>query len=169
MDKTPATPEPARGNDTAWRHHVAALLDGGHAHATFEAAVKGIPPALRNRRPRGMPYSPWQLLEHMRIAQWDILEFSRDAGHVSPTWPEGYWPSEDATDTAWRKSVRAFRSDLEAMKALVMDPRSDLTARIPWGNGQTLLREALLAADHNAYHIGELVVLRRLLGAWRKS
>jgi hypothetical protein len=151
----------------ALRDHLVKLLEGGHAHATFDAAIKGLPASLRARAPTGLPYSPWQLLEHLRIAQWDILEFSRDRGHQSPAWPEGYWPRETKpSEAAWRKSVAEFRRDLKAMQALVADPATDLFAPIPWGDGQTVLREALLAADHNAYHLGELVVVRRLLGAW---
>jgi hypothetical protein len=167
MAKGTTSAQPGRRADVALRAQLLALLGGGHAHAGFEAAIKGIPPALRNRAPNGLPYSPWHLLEHMRIALWDILEFSRSADHVSPSWPEGYWPSEKCTESAWRKSVHAFRDDLQGMKGLVSDPASDLMARIPWGDGQTLLREALLVADHNAYHIGELIVVRRLLGIWR--
>jgi hypothetical protein len=117
----------------------------------------------------GVPHTPWRLLEHMRIAQWDILEFSRDPGHVSPAFPEGYWPEGDAPPEAqaWDRSVRAFRADLQAMQDLVRDPATDLFARIPHGDGQTVLREALLVADHNAYHLGQLVMLRRCLGIWR--
>ena len=153
--------------DQALRDHLVKLLEGGHAHATFDAAIKGLPAALRARAPKGLSYSPWQLLEHMRIAQWDILEFSRDRDHQSPAWPEGYWSRETKpSESAWRKSVSRFREDLQAMAALVADPATDLFARIPWGDGQTILREALLAADHNAYHIGQLIVVRRLLGAW---
>ncbi len=154
-------------SDRALRDHLVKLLEGGHAHATFDAAVKGLPAALRARAPKGLPYSPWQILEHLRIAQWDILEFSRDRDHQSPAWPEGYWPGETRpSEAAWRKSVGQFRADLQAMQALVADPKTDLFARIPWGDGQTILREALLVADHNAYHLGELIVVRRLLGAW---
>jgi hypothetical protein len=151
------------------RTHLLNLLGGGAAHVTSEAAFKGIPPGLRGRAPEGLPYSPWQLIEHLRITQGDILEFSRDPAHVSPDWPAGYWPEASAppSDSAWRRSIKAFMDDLEAMKTLVGDPTKDLFARIPWGDGQTLLREALLVADHNAYHLGELVVVRRLLGAWR--
>ncbi|MGE5359884.1 MAG: DinB family protein [Bacteroidales bacterium] len=153
--------------DTSLREYVVKLLDGGQAHAGFEAAIKGIPPDLRNRAPKGLPYSPWQLLEHLRIAQWDIVEFSRSAQHQSPSWPDGYWPSGKGTEAAWRKSVRDFRNDLQAMRDMVLDPGSDLFTPFPWGDGQTLLREALLVADHNAYHIGELIAVRRLLGAWK--
>jgi hypothetical protein len=155
-------------HDRSLRDHLLYLLGGGGAHADFEATVAGLPAELRGRKPPGAPHSPWQLLEHLRLAQWDILEFSRDAGHVSPPWPEGYWPASEAPpdDGAWDESVAAFRADLEALKALVADPASDLHARLPHGDGQTLLREALLVADHNAYHLGQLVLVRRLLGAW---
>lgn len=155
--------------DAKLRETVVQLLAGGGAHATFDAAVKGLAPALRGRAPKGAPYSPWQLVEHLRIAQWDILEFSRNPRHVSPDWPNGYWPATaaPANESAWRRSVVQCRRDLEAMQALVADPATDLHARIPWGDGQTVLREALLVADHNAYHLGELIVVRRLLGAWR--
>ncbi len=158
----------ATGSDAALREHVVEVLTGGHAHATFEQAVKDLPVELRGKVPKGGEYSAWQLLEHLRIAQLDILEFSRDAKHESPKWPEGYWPKEKAPadDKAWDKSVRAFKKDLREMCALVEDPKTDLFAKIPHGDGQTILREALLAADHNAYHVGQLVLVRRLLGAW---
>ena len=114
------------------------------------------------------PHSPWQLLEHLRICQWDILEFSRDAAHVSPHFPVGYWPDGPSPpdEHAWDRSVEQFRADIQAMKDLVADPSTDLLAVIPWGSGQTILREALLVADHNAYHLGQLVMVRRMLGAW---
>ncbi len=153
--------------DAALREHLVKLLDGGQAHTGFEDAIKGLSPDLRNRAPKGLPYSPWQLLEHLRLAQWDIVEFSKRADHQSPDWPGGYWPTEDCTEAAWRKSVRQFRQDLQTMRELVLNPNSDLFTPFPWGDGQTLLREALLVADHNAYHLGELIVVRRLLGAWR--
>ena len=157
-----------RQRDVALRRHVLYLLKGGGAHAGFDKVVAGIPARQRGARPAGQPHTPWRLLEHMRIAQWDILEFSRSAQHVSPEFPEGYWPLADAPagPTAWQKSVKAFRRDLRAMQKLVADPKTDLYARIPWGDGQTVLREALLVADHNAYHLAELVMLRRLLGIW---
>jgi hypothetical protein len=151
------------------RKHVLELLKGKSAHADFDAAVSKFPLNLAGEKPAGAPYSAWQLLEHMRIAQWDILEFSRNPQHISPPWPEGYWPQTESPPgmAAWSKSVRAFRADLKAMMDLVADPASDLLARIPHGEGQTLLREALLVADHNSYHLGQLVMLRRLLGAWK--
>jgi hypothetical protein len=147
---------------------VAWLLDGGGAHVDFDKAVRGLPPQLRGKKARELPHTAWQLLEHMRLAQWDILEFSRDAEHESPAWPEGYWPRTEAPPRgAWEKSVAAFRSDLADMRKLVANPRIDLHARIAWGDGQTILREALLLADHNAYHLGQLVMVRKALGAWK--
>lgn len=150
------------------RQHLLELLTGGHAHAKFEDAIKGLPAKLRGTKPENFPHSFWMILEHLRIAQSDILEFSRNEKHESPKWPEGYWPKEDAppTDTAWNRSVKQFESDLNAMKDLVKNPKTDLFAKIPWGDGQTILREALLVADHNAYHVAQLVDVRRLLGAW---
>ncbi len=153
--------------DRRLREHLLYLLRGGGAHIKFEEALKDFPAELFNARVEGVPYTPWQLLEHMRIAQWDIVEFSRSAAHVSPEWPEGYWPEEgaEADEAGWRRSVEQFRADLRAMEALVEDEANDLYARIPHGEGQTLLREALLVADHNAYHLGALVTLRRALEA----
>ena len=150
------------------RQHLLELLKGGHAHATFDQAVKNLPADLRGKKPRGAEHSPWQLLEHLRIAQWDILEFSRNPSHKSPDWPLGYWPAKPAppNEKAWDKSVRTFRADLRALCALVANQSTDLFAPIPHGTGQTILREALLAADHNAYHLGQLILVRRLLGAW---
>ena len=156
-------------NDDSLRKHLLELLRGGGAHLRFDAAIANLPAKLRGVKPTGLDFTAWRLLEHMRIAQWDILEFSRNRKHLSPEFPAGYWPQGDAPpgDAAWRKSVAGFRADLEAMQTLVEDPATDLLAPIPWGDGQTLLREALLVADHNAYHSGQLVMLRRLLGAWK--
>jgi DinB superfamily len=150
------------------RKHLIYLLRGGGAHVDFDSAIAGLPAKLRGARPQGIPHTPWRLLEHMRIAQWDILEFSRDPRHVSPDWPAGYWPKGDAppNTSAWAQSVKAFRRDLKEMERLVSSSSTDLYARIPHGDGQTILREALLVADHNAYHLGELVVVRRLLNDW---
>jgi len=154
--------------DKALREHLIELLQGGSAHAKFQDAIKDFPDGLRGRRPANLPHSVWMLLEHMRIAQWDILEFSRDKKHVSPVWPEGYWPSKDAPPSTaeWNASVKQFRADLKAMVDLVRNPKTDLFAKIPWGDGQTILREALLVADHNAYHLGQIVDVRRALGIW---
>jgi hypothetical protein len=151
--------------DKALREHLLYLLGGGGAHVDFETVVKDFPAEIINGEAENIPYTPWQVLEHMRIAQWDILEFSRSATHVSPPWPEGYWPEKGASadEAAWNSSVEAFRADLDAMKHLVEDPSTDLFARIEHGDGQTILREALLLADHNAYHLGVLVTLKRLL------
>jgi hypothetical protein len=150
------------------RKHLIELLDGGQAHLDFEAAIADLPVAARGAMPAGLPHTPWRLLEHMRIAQWDILRFSIDPQHVSPDFPSGYWPEGDAPPDpdAWDRSVAAFRADLRAMKDLVTDPKTDLFTPIPHGQGQTVLREALLVADHNAYHLGQFVTVRRLLGVW---
>ena len=151
----------------ALREHVLELLAGKNAHADFDTTVAKFPVKRAGEKPVGAPYSAWQLLEHMRIAQWDILEFSRNPKHVSPAWPEGYWPDTESPpkSTAWSQSVRTFRADLKAMMDLVADPGRDLVARIPHGQGQTLLREALLVADHNSYHLGALVVISRIVQA----
>lgn len=151
------------------RKELDRLLSGKGAHADFDAAVAGLAPKLRGVRPEGAPHSAWELLEHLRIAQWDMLEFSLDPKHVSPEWPEGYWPKSAEPDsaTAWEHSVKEFQRDLKAMRELVSDPKSDLLTPFPHGKGQTLLREALQMADHNAYHVGELIFLRRVLGAWK--
>lgn len=150
------------------RNHLVYLLAGGGAHLHFEQAIADLPEKLRGAKIAGVPHTPWRLLEHMRICQWDILEFSRNPGHVSPEFPDGYWPEGDAPPgaEAWDRSVRAFQDDLQAMVDLVAAPETDLYVPIPHGDGQTILREALLVADHNAYHLGQLVVLRRCLGAW---
>ncbi|MCC6857164.1 MAG: DinB family protein [Bryobacterales bacterium] len=155
-------------SDRALREHLLYLLRGGGAHLDFESAVKDLPEELRGKRPARGPHSPWEILEHMRIAQWDILEFSRKPAHVSPDFPSGYWPREQAPPSreAWNETIRAFQDDLKSMQKLVEDESRDLFAKIPHGEGQTLLREALLVADHNAYHLGELVLVRRLLEAW---
>jgi hypothetical protein len=157
--------------DQALRDHLLYLLRGGGAHLDFEAAIADLPAALRGAKPHGVPHSPWRLLEHIRIAQWDILEFSRNPKHVSLKFPDGYWPQGDAPpdEAAWDKSVARFRADLRAMQDLVANPATDLFALIPHGQGQTILREALLVADHNAYHLGQLLIVRRSLGAWSEN
>lgn len=155
-------------SDKSLREHLVFLLQGGGAHLKFDDAIADLPEDLRGASVHGVPHTPWRLLEHMRIAQWDILQFSRDPAHVSPEFPDGYWPEGDAPvdPRAWDASAAAFRADQQAMIDLVTDPNTDLFARIPHGEGQTILREALLIADHNAYHLGQLVLLRRCLGAW---
>jgi DinB superfamily len=154
--------------DKALRQHLVTLLKGSEAHVDFEKAVQNVPVELRGKRPKGAEHSPWELLEHLRIAQWDILEFSRNPKHKSPDFPAGYWPKTQspASEKAWDQSVQAFRKDLQAFCDLVEDESVDLFAKIPHGDGQTVLREALLAADHNAYHIGQLVLVRRVLSGW---
>jgi hypothetical protein len=158
----------ARVDDKLLRAHLVKLLDADNAHVNFAKTIASWPVAHRGVKPEGAPHTGWQLLEHLRIAQWDILEFCRNPKHVSPEWPSGYWPSSEAPPSAeaWDRSVKAFRADCEAMQELVENPKTNLFARIPHGTGQTILREALLAADHNAYHLGQLVLLRRLLGNW---
>jgi len=158
-----------KNDDRSLRQHLLYLLKGGGAHASFDDISGGIPARLRGQKPAAMPHSPWMLLEHMRLAQWDILEFSRNRKHVSPDWPKGYWPATEAppSTAAWTASIASFEKDLKSMQNLVANPKTDLYARIPWGSGQTILREALLLADHNSYHLGQLLDVRRLLGAWR--
>ena len=150
------------------REQVIYLLKGGGAHVHFEDALDGFPPGLRGTFAKGLPHTAWQLLEHARITQWDILEFSRNAKHVSPDFPGGYWPKTPAppSDAEWEKSVKTFLRDLATMVRLVKNPRSELLRPIPHGDRQTILREALLLADHNSYHLGQFVYLRRALGAW---
>ena len=159
--------EKENNKDKILREQLVASLDGGNAHVTFDDFVTDFPSEKCGEKISGLPYTAWQVLEHMRIAQWDILEFSRNANHVSPKWPEGYWPKQDEAGNAdlWQRSVEGFRSDLAEVKRLVDDPATDLFAKIPHGNGQTVLREALLVADHNAYHLGQFVFLRKMLEA----
>jgi DinB family protein len=155
-------------HERSLRVHLLELLAGGSAHAKFDDVIKGLPVRLRGVKPAKFPHTAWMLLEHLRLAQWDILEFSRNPKHVSPPWPSGYWPKTEAPPNAaaWNKSVQQFRRDLKKMQNLVANRKTDLFARIPWGDGQTVLREALLVADHNAYHLGQLLDVRRMLGAW---
>ncbi len=152
-------------NDRQLRDHLLYLLRGGGAHISFDELIADFPVDLINREIDGVPYTPWQVLEHMRLAQWDILEFTRTASHLSPKFPEGYWPSADPVADAgrWNETVRAFKSDLQALIELVDDPSVDLFAQISHGNGQTVLREALLVVDHNAYHLGTLALMKRVL------
>lgn len=151
------------------RQHLIKLLDSSEAHAGFDDVVKSLPVELQGKVPKGAEHSPWQELEHLRIAQSDIFEFAVNPKHKSPKWPEGYWPKSPAPPDAkaWQKSAEAFRADLKRFTKLLDQESTDLFAKIPHGDGQTILRQALLAADHNAYHLGQLVLLRRLLGAWK--
>ncbi len=152
------------------RDHLLYLLDGGGAHLSYEEAIADIPSDYRGKKVSGSPHTLWRLQEHLRLCQWDILEFSINPNHVSPEFPDGYWPRSDGPDddAAWDQSLKSFHQDLQAMKDLVTNPGTDLYQPIPHGEGQTLLREALLVADHNAYHLGQIVMLRRLLGIWQE-
>jgi len=156
--------------DKALREHLLELLKGGGAHAKFGDAVADLPDDLRGKKVEGLPYTFWMVLEHMRIAQWDILDFSVNPKYKAMKWPDGYWPKTEAPPSAaaWNNSIKEFKKDLKAMQDLVANPKTDLYAKILWGEGQTVLREALLVADHNAYHLGQLVTLRRLSGAWKE-
>ena len=166
---SPSKKAPTAGNDAAIRKHLVELLRSRGAHADFDQAIEGLPQELRGGRVQDLPFTPWRLLEHLRLAQWDILEFSRNPKYKSPQWPEAYWPDGDGPPNAgaWEASVASFRRDLGEMEKLVRNPSNDLFAPFPWGQGQTLLREAMLVADHNSYHVGQLILLRRLLGAWK--
>jgi hypothetical protein len=157
--------------EQALRDHLVKLLRGGSAHLGFDKSIEGLPADLRGARAQDLPHTAWQLLEHLRMAQWDILDFSRNPEYVAPKWPDDYWPETAAPpdDAAWDRSVEELRRDLKAMQDLVADPKADLFAKIPWGKGQTILREALLVADHNAYHVGQMVTLRQALGAWQPA
>jgi uncharacterized damage-inducible protein DinB len=157
--------------DRALRAQLTKLLDWGDAHVSFDAAVKGIPAALRGAVPKGLDHSPWQLVEHLRRAQHDILDFCRNPKYVELPFPEGYWSAEAAprSEAAWKASIATFRRDRDALKKLAADTAVDLFARIPHGTGQTYLRELLLVADHNAYHVGQLVAVRQALGDWKSA
>ncbi len=157
--------------DASLRKRLVELLESGEAHVGISDALADFPAEKGGAYANGLEHTGWQLLEHIRLAQWDILEFSRDPKHVSPDFPDGYWPktSGPRDDAEWTKSVQSVASDLRSMISLVMNPRTDLHAAFPWGDGQTLLRQALLLADHNAYHVGQMVDLRRALGIWKKS
>jgi hypothetical protein len=159
---------PATTADQSLREHLSKLLERSEAHTDFETAFKKLPLELQGKKPEGVDHSAWELLEHMRIAQWDIVEFTRNPKHRSPEFPKGYWPSKShpPDEAAWGKAANAFRADLKAMVEIVENDSNDLFVKIPHGDGQTILREALLLADHNAYHLGQLVQLRKQLGAW---
>jgi hypothetical protein len=155
--------------DQSLRQHVLYMLQMKGAHLSFDDAVADFPENLMNAFPPNVVYTPWHLVEHLRICQWDILEYVRNPQHVSPEWPVGVWPARDAKadKTVWNRSIELFRHDLKAMQDIVADPNTDLHAPIPHGyGGHTILREALLVADHNAYHVGELAILRQVMGAW---
>lgn len=155
-------------SDQGLRQELIHLLQVGNAHVKFDDVMADFPVELRGQKAANLPHSAWMQLEHMRIAQWDILEFSRNRRHKSPDWPKGYWPATDdrPSPAQWNASIKQFRADLKEMEELVKNPKTDLFAKIPWGDGQTILREALLVADHNAYHLAQIVDVRRLLGVW---
>ncbi len=151
------------------REFLARTLDWQEAHARFDAAVDGLPAALRGKRPPRAPHSVWELVEHIRLAQRDILDFARDPDYEEKQWPDDYWPGTPAppSPAAWKKSIAQYHADIDAFKQLVLDPTFDPFARVPWGSGQTNIREVLLTVDHTAYHVGQIVLVRRLLGAWK--
>ncbi|GMR22490.1 MAG: hypothetical protein BMS9Abin37_0845 [Acidobacteriota bacterium] len=155
-------------NDRSLREHLAKLLDGRQAHVEMATAIDKLAFDDLSNKPEGTPWTLWELFEHIRIAQWDILEFSKSAEHQSPEFPKGYWPESTTPQDAdaWEQSVASFRCDLSAMKELVLDPEVDLHAKIPHGDGQTILREAMLVAEHNTYHLGQMVLVMKMLGRW---
>lgn len=157
--------------DSVLREQLIALLRGGNAHMPFEQAVADFPLDKINTCPPNVPYTPWHLLEHIRIAQWDILEFTRDPNHVSPPWPKGYWPAPDtkADQAQWEKTINDFQADLRALEELVQDPNTDFFSDLPHAKGYNVLREVLLVADHNAHHLGEFAILRAVMNTWGKG
>lgn len=169
--RSPQARSSSGANENELREYLAKLLSWGEAHADWKKALAGLDPAHRGVRPAGSPYSAWELLEHARISQEDILDFSTNPKYAAREWPASYWPNSPAPpdDAAWDKSVKEFAKGTEEMAKLVKNPRTDLFAKIPHGTGQTMLRQALLLADHNAYHLGQFVLVRRLLGAWDQS
>jgi hypothetical protein len=154
-------------DDQLLREQLTALLDGGNAHIPFDRVINDFPMDQINIKPDNIPYSAWQLLEHIRIAQRDILDFIRETDYKSPSWPSGYWPSiVHADKDAWNKTILSIKSDLDTLRDIVNNPKTDLDEPLPHGEKYTILREILIIADHNAYHLGELLLLRRVLGAW---
>ena len=155
-------------SDTLLREQLRELLEGGNAHMTFDEAVANFPREHMNTKQPNVTYTPWHLLEHIRLAQWDILEFIRNPHYVSPPWPEGFWPAEDAKadEVTWEKTIASLRADLQSLLEMVADPTVDLYASIPHGDGQSILREILVVSDHNAYHTGEFAMLRQVMGTW---
>ena len=155
--------------DHAIRYELSAFLRGNQAHASLDDAVKDMPASLLDKTPPGSPHNAWQMLEHIRLALHDLLEFCTNPKYKSQNWPEEYWPKDVSPKSAaaWDHSIAAIRKDLKALDKLIADPGTDLTAKIPWGDGQTILREILLAGDHTSYHVGQLVMLRKQLDAWK--
>jgi len=168
---SPPRPQSLPASERSLRRHLAKVLAWEDAHVGFDKAVARIPPRLRGVQPAGLPYSAWQLLEHLRLAQADILDFCVNPRYRAPKWPADYWPKkpQPPRSASWRQSIAAFRADRRALIRLLADPALDLHASIPHGEGQTYLREFLLVADHGAFHVGELVILRRLLGIWNQG
>ena len=160
----------SNAEDRALREQLVAFLRGGQAHADIKSVLDDVPPEIRGARPKGMPHTPWQLLEHIRFTLRDLLDFSTNSNYLQPEWPKDYWPKDEAppSDDAWNKSVKALKKDLADFEKLIGEPESNLYATIPWGEGQTLLREVLLAGQHTSYHLGQLVLVRRMLGAWKQ-
>jgi len=161
----------ANNEDAALRKQLMEFLGGSQAHADLKSVVDNFPEKLRGKKPQGSPYSAWQLLEHIRVALHDLLDFSTNSKYVAPKWPDDYWPAEDAppSDEAWRTSVKAVKKDMADFEKLIGEPKTNLYSTIPWGEGQTILREVLLAGQHTSYHLGQLVLLRRELGAWKSE
>lgn len=155
--------------DKQLRDQLVQMIAGEHAHVSLDNALKGIPQKATGIRPDRVPYSVWQLAEHIRITQWDIVKFSSDPEHISPPWPVGYWPEKEAPEDpqAWKQCLASIRKDREMMIEMILDPETDIMKPFPYGDGQNLLREALLIIDHTSYHTGEIIVVRRLLGIWK--
>ena len=160
-----------KDNEQLLIDNLISLLKKGNAHASLEDALKNIPFDVLGKKPNNLPYSIWQLAEHIRISQWDIVEFSHNANHVSPKWPDGYWPSETkpASEAAWQKCIQQITADRETFIGLLKNAGDALYKPFDYGDGQSLLKEALVLADHNSYHTGEIIVLRRLLDAWENT
>jgi hypothetical protein len=169
--KKPAPKQVSTARPEILRQHVSTLLDWHHAHVTFDQAVADLAGPLRGQRPPGYPHSPWELLEHLRLCQWDILDYCRNPDYREGTWPGDYWPrtAEPPTPEAWEQSIAGFRRDLAALRRMAQDPEIDLLGPLPYAPQATYLRELLLVADHNAYHVGQIVAVRRLLGAWKPA
>ncbi len=169
--QSPKVGSSSAASDKELREYLAKVLTWGEAHADWKQALAGLDPAHRGVRPAGSPYSAWELLEHARIAQEDIVDFATNPKYRAREWPASYWPNSPAPpdDAAWENSVKEFAKGTDEMVKLLKDPRTDLFAKIPHGTGQTMLRQALLLADHNSYHLGQLVLVRRLLGTWAPS
>lgn len=155
-------------SDQVVRQQLLALLNGGNAHMTFEQAVADFPDEHFNTRPLNIPYTPWHILEHLRIAQWDILDFIRNPDYITPEWPKEYWPDSEATahQEQWDKTINSFLENLQSLRDIVSDPETDLYGPIPHAPDYNIFREMLVVSDHNAYHIGEFAILRQVMSTW---